>query len=94
MDEKKLIHFKSLHAEMHNLKKKILLANMNNENTKDMEKRLNEIIEDLGFNHDEDSKAYKKHKTRFGHIDKKESWYRDAPSKTMKIFGGGGCSGK
>jgi hypothetical protein len=85
---KKLNH-PALHKEMKELKKKISLASINNENVQILEKRLNEILEDLGFLHDEDSKEYKNHKNRFGKIEKKDGWYREAPAKNFKIYGGG-----
>jgi hypothetical protein len=78
---KKYNKHKVLHYELHEIKKKILLAQFNNEDYRKEEKELEAILEELGYS------SYKDVENRF----KEFAGYRVAPSRgKIKIFRGGG----
>ncbi|WP_307193445.1 hypothetical protein [Neobacillus niacini] len=73
-----ILEKESLHKEMHLLKRKILLGQMNNERTTEWELRLDKVLTELGYQHSSkrDKKDYKN--------------YRQTPNKGyIKVYLGG-----
>ena len=68
-----------LHCEMHFLKQKISQGSINNENTTELEARLNEILKELGYKNQSNRRKAK---------------YRYVPSKCIKVYYDGTCNPK
>ncbi|AOY74694.1 hypothetical protein [Clostridium formicaceticum] len=80
LDEyERYIRIRSLHKELHNLKKKITLAQFNNTDYRGLEKRLSEVLEEIGY---EDIISKSRYKVFNG--------FRVAPTEGYtKVYGGG-----